>query len=220
MYNKKKSPNKFLSAGMAALGAISRSGSGQSVMSAGMQAAGLNQQQMSNSFIAGGPGSLFEAAKAAQAAQGIGAAPSTGIVGAAPQVSQAAQAAQAAVNEGAAMGVSNPLAPGTGGPAGSSNPFGGQKFEITPVQMTYETPIPGNERGNANPLFNESVTNAGNTMFGDVGQRQRSLQNQAGDIQATQYIKDPSALQGNAFGSAMDQSEGDYDKAKEIIKNK
>jgi len=220
MYNKKKSPNKFLSAGMAALGAISRTGSGQSVMSAGMQAAGLNQQQMSNSFIAGGPGSLFEAAKAAQEVQGIGAAPSTGIVGAAPQVSQAAQAAQAAVNEGAAMGVSNPLAPGTGGPAGSSNPFGGQKFEITPVQMTYETPIPGNERGNANPLFNESVTNAGNTMFGDVGQRQRSLQNQAGDIQATQYIKDPSALQGNAFGSAMDQSEGDYDKAKEIIKNK
>jgi len=224
MYNKKKSPNKFLSAGMAALGAISRSGSGQSVMSAGMQAAGLNQQQMSNSFIAGGPGSLFEAAKAAQAAQaaqGMGAAPSTGGVGGAiGQVSQAAQAAQAAVNEGAAMGVSNPLAPGTGGPAGSSNPFGGQKFEITPVQMTYETPIPGNERGNANPLFNESVTNAGNTMFGDVGQRQRSLQNQAGDIQATQYIKDPSALQGNAFGSAMDQSEGDYDKAKEIIKNK
>lgn len=220
MYNKKKSPNKFMAAGMAAsLGAIGRSGNGQSVMSAGMQAAGLNQQQMSNSFIAGGPGGLFEAAKAAQAAQGMGAVPSTGVVGAAPQVSQAAQAAQAAVNEGATMGVGNPLS-GTGGPAGSSNPFGGQKFEITPVQMTYETPIPGNERGNANPLFNESVTNAGNMMFGDVSQRQRSLQNQAGDIQATQYVKDPSTLQGNAFGLAMDQSEGDYDKAKEIIKNK
>ena len=56
--------------------------------------------------------------------------------------------------------------------------------------MTYETPIPGNERGNANPLFNDSVTSAGNTMFGDVGQRQRSLQNKAGDIQAPMYFKD------------------------------
>ena len=217
MYNKKKSPNKFLSAGMAALGATSRTGVNQ------VNSFPLDQQQLRDSFGGGAITGVLKAAKAAKAAQevqGIGAAPSTGIVGAAPQVSQAAQAAQAAVNEGAAMGVSNPLAPGTGGPAGSSNPFGGQKFEITPVQMTYETPIPGNERGNANPLFNESVTNAGNAMFGDVGQRQRSLQNQAGDIQATQYVKDPSTLQGNAFGLAMDQSEGDYDKAKEIIKNK
>ena len=220
MYNKKKSPNKFLSAGMAALGAISRTGSGQSVMSAGMQAAGLNQQQINDSFGGGGISGLFEAAKAAQAAQGMGAAPSTGGVGGAiGQVSQAAQAAQAAVNEGATMGVGNPLS-GTGGPAGSSNPFGGQKFQITPVQMTYETPSPANMQGNADPLFNESVTNAGNKMFGDVGQRQRSLQNQAGDIQATQYVKDPSALQGNAFGLAMEQTGGDYDKAKEIIKNK
>ena len=86
--------------------------------------------------------------------------------------------------------------------------------------MTYETPSPANMQGNAIPLFNESVTNAGNMMFGDVGQRQRSLTNQAGDIQATPYVKDPSALQGNAFGLAMEQAGGDYDKAKEIIKNK
>lgn len=182
MYNKKKSPNKFLAAGMAALGATSRTGVNQ--------VNGLNQQQIQDSFSGGGIAGLLEAAKAAQAVQGMGAAPSTGIVGAASQVSQAAQAAQAAVNEGATMGVSNPLAPGTGGPAGSSNPFGGQKFEITPVQMTYDTPTPGNEMGNANPLFNDSVTSAGNAMFGDVGQRQRSLQNKAGDIQAPMYFKD------------------------------
>ena len=151
MYNKKKPPIKFIGAAMASLGAIGRSGNGQSMMSA---------------------------------------APNTGGVGGAiGQVSQAAQAAQAAVNEGAAMGAGNPLS-GTGGPAGSSNPFGGQKFQITPVQMTYETPSPANMQGNADPLFNESVTNAGNIMFGDVSQRQRSLQNQAGYIQAPVYFKD------------------------------
>jgi len=181
MYNKKKSPNKFMAAGMAALGATSRTGVNQ--------VNGLTQQQLQDSFSGGGLAGVLETAKAAQAVQGMGAAPSTGIVGAAPQVSQAAQAAQEAVNEGATMGVSNPLS-GTGGPAGSSNPFGGQKFEITPVQMTYETPSPANTQGKADPLFNDAVTNAGNKMFGDVGQRQRSLQNKAGDIQAPMYFKD------------------------------
>lgn len=229
MYNKKKSPNKFMAAGMAALGATSRTGVNQ--------VNGLTQQQLQDSFSGGGMAGVLKAAQAAQAAQpgqqatsapsmgdiqgvaAMGSAPSAGIGAATAQVSQAAQAAQAAVNEGATMGVGNPLS-GNGGPAGSSNPFGGQKFEITPVQMTYDTPIPGNEMGNANPLFNDSVTSAGNAIFGDVGQRQRSLQNQAGDIQAKQYVKDPSALQGNAFGLAMEQSGGDYDKVKEIIKNK
>jgi len=232
MYNKKKSPVKFMSAGIAALSATNRTGVNQ--------VNPLAQEQIQNSFSGGGMAGILNAAKAAKAAQQVtsapamgampsmgdtqgiaamGSAPSTGIVGAAAKVSQAAQAAQSAVNAGATMGVGNPLS-GNGGPAGSSNPFGGQKFEITPVQMTYDTPIPGNEMGNANPLFNDSVTSAGNTIFGDVGQRQRSLQNQAGDIQAKQYVKDPSVLQGNAFGLDMEQTGGDYDKAKEIIKNK
>ena len=210
----KKSPNKFI--GAAAISAAT----------AGRMSSQLNVsdqlKQITNSFGARGPGGLFEAARAAQAAQGMGAAPSTGGVGGAiGQVSQAAQSM--GVNDQVNIGNSsmikqNPVMPG--GPTDNSNPFGGQKFQITPVQMTYETPSPANMQGNADPLFNESVTNAGNMMFGDVGQRQRSLQNQAGDIQATQYIKDPSALQGNAFGLAMEQTGGDYDKAKEIIKNK
>ena len=188
----KKSPNKFIGGIAAAVAAAKKSG-------------------MAGPF--GGSGIVSNASRIAAGA------PSTGINGAVGQVSQAAQAAQAAINEGATMGVGNTLS-GAGGPAGSSNPFGGQKFEITPVQMTYDTPTPGNEMGSAAPLFNKSVTDAGNIMFGDVGQRQRSLTNQAGDIQSKQYVKDPSALQGNAFGLAMEQAGGDYDKAKEIIKNK
>jgi len=181
MYNKKKSPNKFLAAGIAALGATNRTGINQ--------VNPLSQQQMLDSFSGGGIAGVMEAAKAAQAVQVMGAAPSTGIGAATAQVSQAAQAAESAVNAGATMGVGNPLS-GTGGPAGSSNPFGGQKFEITPVQMTYETPSPANMQGKADPLFNDAVTNAGNKIFGDVGQRQRSLQNKAGDIQAPMYFKD------------------------------
>jgi hypothetical protein len=153
MYNKKKPPIKFIGAAMASLGAIGRSVNGQSMMGAGMQAAGLNQQ-IQNGFSGGGVTGALEAVKAAQG-----------------------------------MGTGNPLS-GTGGPADSSNPFGGQKFQITPVQMTYETPSPANMQGSADPLFNESVTNAGNMMFGDVSQRQRSLQNQAGVIQAPVYFKD------------------------------
>ncbi len=44
--------------------------------------------------------------------------------------------------------------------------------------------------GAAKPLFNESVTNAGNQIFGNVEHRQRSLQNQAGIVQAPLYFKD------------------------------
>jgi len=193
MYNKKKSPNKFLAAGMAALGATRRVGTNDSLAQL------LASRQ--------GGGGLFSNIGSAisQSGQQVTGAPSIGVND------------QVSIDD-PSMIKQSPVMPG--GPSGSSNPFGGQKFEITPVQMTYDTPTPGNEMGNADPLFNNAVTDAGNKMFGDVGQRQRSLQNQAGDIQAKQYVKDPSALQGNAFGLAMEQAGGDYDKAKEIIKNK
>ena len=61
---------------------------------------------------------------------------------------------------------------------------------IPEENLTYATPTPGNQMGAAKPLFNQSVTNAGNQIFGDVEQRQRSLQNQAGIVQAPLYFKD------------------------------
>lgn len=202
MYNKKKSPNKFLAAGMAALGATRRVGTNDALAQL------LASRQ-------GGGGLLSNIGSAiSQSGQQVTGAPSMGDI---QGVAAMGVNDQASIND-PSMIKQSPVMPG--GPSGSSNPFGGQKFEITPVQMTYDTPTPGNEMGNADPLFNNAVTDAGNKMFGDVGQRQRSLQNQAGDIQAKQYVKDPSALQGNAFGLAMEQTGGDYDKAKEIIKNK
>ena len=191
----KKSPNKFI--GAAAISAAT----------AGRMSSQLNVSD--------------------QLQQGVDTFGESGLIADSIRIAQAAKAKQAAqsmgVNDQVNIGNSsmikqNPVMPG--GPTDNSNPFGGQKFQITPVQMTYETPSPANMQGNAIPLFNSAVTDAGNKMFGDVGQRQRSLTNQAGDIQATPYVKDPSALQGNAFGLAMEQAGGDYDKAKEIIKNK
>ena len=72
------------------------------------------------------------------------------------------------------------------------NPVTGQPDVIAqPVQQTtYAPPTPGNEMGDAKPLFNSSTSNAGSMMFGDVEQRQRSLQNQAGIVQAPVFFKD------------------------------
>jgi len=203
MYNKKKSPNKFDVAGMAALGATRRVGTNDALAQL------LASRQGGGGLLSNIGSAISQSGQQVTGVPTTGAASSTGIIGAAPSMESI---------DDPSMIKQSPVMPG--GPSGSSNPFGGQKFEITPVQMTYDTPTPGNEMGSAAPLFNSAVTNAGNKMFGDVGQRQRSLQNQAGDIQAKQYVKDPSALQGNAFGLAMEQAGGDYDKAKEIIKNK
>ena len=68
------------------------------------------------------------------------------------------------------------------------DPLTGQ--EIPDQQLTYTTPIPGNQMGVAKPLFNGSTVNAGNQMFGSVNERQISLQNQSGVIQSPMYFKD------------------------------
>ena len=114
---------------------------------------------------------------------GVGGGIQPGLEGLGSAVTGGSQADQAA----AGLVGSTPMA---GGPAGSSNPFGGQKFEITPVQMTYETPAPGNSKGNSKPLFNDSTTNAAVKMMGSVEQRQMSIHDQAGYIQAPTYFKD------------------------------
>jgi hypothetical protein len=68
------------------------------------------------------------------------------------------------------------------------DPLTGQ--QVSDQQLTYATPVPGNQMGAAKPLFNQAVTSAGNQIFGNVEQRQRSLQNQAGVIQSPMYFKD------------------------------
>ena len=72
------------------------------------------------------------------------------------------------------------------------NPLTGQPDAVTQLaqQTTYATPTPSNEMGNAKPLFSSSASNAGNIMFGDVEQRQRSLQDQDGVIQSALFFKD------------------------------
>jgi hypothetical protein len=73
-------------------------------------------------------------------------------------------------------------------PAKYIDPLTGQ--EVVNQQTTYATPVPGNQMGNARPLFNDASANAANQMFGGVEQRQMSLQNQSGIIQAPLYFKD------------------------------
>lgn len=46
------------------------------------------------------------------------------------------------------------------------NDFSRQKFEITPVQMNNQNYTPGNEQGNAKPLFNEKTKKLADGMFG------------------------------------------------------
>jgi hypothetical protein len=169
MYNKKKSPNKFLAAGMAALGATRRVGTNDALAQL------LASRQGGGGLFSNISSAISQSGQQVTGVPTIDAAPSMGVND------------QASIDD-PSMIKQSPVMPG--GPSGGSNPFGGQKFEITPVQMTYDTPTPGNEMGSANPLFNDSVTSAGNVMFGDVGQRQRSLQNKAGDIQAPMYFKD------------------------------
>lgn len=46
------------------------------------------------------------------------------------------------------------------------NDFSGQKFEITPVQMKNENYIPGNEQGDAKPLFTDKTKQVADGIFG------------------------------------------------------
>ena len=56
--------------------------------------------------------------------------------------------------------------PTTVGSQDPLNDFSGQKFELTPVQMKNENHIPGNEQGNAKPLFTDKAKQIADGMFG------------------------------------------------------
>ena len=53
-----------------------------------------------------------------------------------------------------------------GGPEDIVNPFDGQKFELSPVQMNNESYTPSNEKGSAKPLFPEKTNQIADAMFG------------------------------------------------------
>ena len=50
-----------------------------------------------------------------------------------------------------------------------------QKFQITPVQMSYNTPTPANMKGNAKPTFNAAVQASAEAIYGTPLQRQMSV---------------------------------------------
>jgi len=50
-----------------------------------------------------------------------------------------------------------------------------QKFQITPVQMSYDSPTPANMKGNAKPLFNPAVQASAEAIYGTPLQRQMSV---------------------------------------------
>lgn len=56
--------------------------------------------------------------------------------------------------------------PTTVGSEDPLNDFSGQKFELTPVQMKNENYTPGNEQGNARPLFTNSTKQMADKYFG------------------------------------------------------
>ena len=67
------------------------------------------------------------------------------------------------------------------------DPLTGQ--EVLEPGLTYAPPTPSNEMGVAKPVFNPGTVAAGNQIFGDVEQRQRSLQNQSGVVQSPVFYK-------------------------------
>ena len=86
-----------------------------------------------------------------------------------------------------------------------------QKFQITPVQMSYDPPTPANMKGNAKPLFNPQVQASAEAIYGTPLQRQMS-------VNSGFMMQSP--LEGNAFTKAMADTGGDYEATQEILKNK
>ena len=88
-----------------------------------------------------------------------------------------------------------------------ANPFEGKTFSIV------ETPT--NMKGDAKPVFNESTSNAAAMMYGSPLDRQMSM-----PPVGTSAMPMEGPLERNAFTKAMADTGGDYEAAKEILKNK
>ena len=97
-----------------------------------------------------------------------------------------------------------PIAP-TGGDM--QDPFAGKTFSIVES--------PANMKGGAKPVFNESTSDAAAMMYGSPMERQMSM-----PPVGTSAMPMEGPLERNAFTKAMADTGGDYEAAKEILKNK
>ena len=137
MYKKNNSPNKFLG-GIAA-----------SAMSGGSGGSGGSFRDAVSNYSGGGIlGSIARALRG----QGDGVSNE-----------QSNQASNVASNLEPGTGASMSMSDGLGD---KSNPLEGQKFELTPVQMKDDSYIPGNEQGNARPLFSDQTKQVADNVFG------------------------------------------------------
>ena len=140
MYKKNNSPNKFL--GGIAASAMSGGSGGSGGYSGSLRDA------INNSSGGGILGNI------ARALSGRGGGVSN---------EQSNQASNVASNLEPGTGASMSMSDGLGD---KSNPLEGQKFELTPVQMKDDSYIPGNEQGNAKPLFSNQTKQLAYNMFG------------------------------------------------------
>ena len=97
-----------------------------------------------------------------------------------------------------------PMAP-TGGDM--QDPFAGKTFSIVES--------PANMKGSAKPVFNESTSDAAAMMYGSPTERQMSMPSVG-----TSAMPMEGPLERNAFTKAMADTGGDYEAAKEILRNK
>jgi len=175
------SPNKFLGGIAASIGAG---------MTGAAESMGSNafREKLRNSVFGG---AAFDAMQQSQAQQAA-----SSIVGADPNASMGN------IND-------NPMISGAvaNAPMDPGNPFQGKTFKIEPAsptamvdpelasagiqpEITYNPPTPGNQMGNAKPLFNEAVQASAEAIYGTPMQRQMS-------VDSPYKMKSP--LEGNAF---------------------
>ncbi len=124
----------------------------------------IGDQDSPAKFVAGiaaGLGSLGASSGYAEALQG-GLGQSQGILDAARRVTSMNK--QRRLPNGVMNAAQVP--PTTVGSEDPLNDFSGQKFELTPVQMKNENYTPGNEQGNARPLFTKSTKQVADGIFG------------------------------------------------------
>ena len=106
------------------------------------------------------------------------------------------QAAQQAAGAAPVAPVAPTADVSAGAAMGSSSMTGfdpNQKFQITPVQMSYDPPTPANMKGNAKPLFKPQVQASAEAIYGTPEQRQMTMpqpplffKDQTGDGKITQ----------------------------------
>jgi hypothetical protein len=189
------SPNKFLGGIAASIGAG---------MTGAAESMGSNafREKLRSSVFGGAAFDTMQQSQAQQAAQRV-------------QAARAAQARgfaggtvipEATINDGV-----DPVLAGAGvvppGTMDQANPFEGKTFKIEPAsptamvdpelasagiqpEVTYNPPTPGNQMGNAKPLFNAAVQASAEAIYGSPMQRQIS-------VDSPYKMKSP--LEGNAF---------------------